>query len=99
MSRGSLSSGFFPGLGGKTGGQAIWKIGLSSTEMQISADMERFGSAGLEAWGKNRYAVVFLFLRELLVSLKTHWPVRTSRQTRQGVLPGMVRGALNANGG
>lgn len=71
LSRGSLSSGFFPGLPGKTGEEAIWRIGISRSEMQISADMERSGPAGLEAWGRNQYAVVFLFLRELLLSLNT----------------------------
>ena len=41
QSRGTLSSGFYPGLGGKKGGKAIWRIGISSTEMQISAFMEK----------------------------------------------------------
>lgn len=41
QSRGTLSSGFYPGLGGKKGRKAIWRIGISSTEMQISAFMEK----------------------------------------------------------
>jgi hypothetical protein len=49
LSRGSLSSGFSQGLGGKTGGQAIWRIGTSSTEIQISADLWTWtGSLGQE---------------------------------------------------
>lgn len=38
-----------PGLGGKTGGQVIWRTGISNTEMQISAGSWAWtGSLGQE---------------------------------------------------
>lgn len=56
-----------------------WRTRASATEMQISAYLEK-------VWPWNDYAVSLqhtLTPREVLVSLKTHWPIMASRWTCQ----------------
>lgn len=81
----------FPGTVWEDRLVGYWRVGTRATEMHTSADREKVwlwtGSQDV-----NHYAVALRHTvprREVLMSLKTHRPIRDSRPTRR-VLPDAV---------